>query len=139
MNFKKLTAVTLASVFALGASFSAQPKAAAASEKSEVVVAIDAIKKEMKTNRELKEKIEELKNENKSLRKASEGKKTSFLGMIGNLVKYVGGIVLLAVVVDTAHRLNAGVFVLNVAGQVMDKASAAKSFVSAKIFAGHSN
>ena len=31
MNFKKLTAVTLASVFALGASFSAQPKAAAAS------------------------------------------------------------------------------------------------------------
>ena len=61
MNFKKLTAVTLASVFALGASFSAQPKAAAATEKSEVVVAIDAIKKEMKTNRELKEKIDEYK------------------------------------------------------------------------------
>ena len=135
MNFKKLTAVTLASVFALGASFSAQPKAAAASEKSEVVVAIDAIKKEMETNRELKEKIEELKNENKSLRKASEGKKTSFLGMIGNLVKYVGGIVLLAVAVDTARELEAGEFVLDVAGRVMEKASDAKSFVSTKISA----
>lgn len=133
MNFKKLTAVTLASVFALGASFSAQPKAAAASEKSEVVVAIDAIKKEMKTNRELKEKIEELKNENKSLRKASEGKKTSFLGMIGSLVKYVGGTVLLAVAVDTAHELNAGGFVLGVAGWVMGNAIDVMSFVSAEI------
>ena len=146
MNFKKLTAVTLASVFALGASFSAQPKAAAASEKSEVVVAIDAIKKEMKTNRELKEtnrelkeKIEELKNENKSLRKASEGKKTSFLGMIGNFVKYVGGIVLLAVAVDIAHKLEAGKFVSGVAGQVMEKAIDVKSSVSAKISAWRSN
>lgn len=139
MNFKKLTAVTLASVFALGASFSAQPKAAAASEKSEVVVAIDAIKKEMKTNRELKEKIEELKNENKSLRKASEGKKTSFLGMIGSLVKYVGGIVLLAVAVDTARELKAGEFVLGVAGRVMEKAGDVKSFVSNVIFARRSN
>ena len=139
MNFKKLTAVTLASVFALGASFSAQPKAAAASEKSEVVVAIDAIKKEMKTNRELKEKIEELKNENKSLRKASEGKKTSFLGMIGNLVKYVGEIVLLAVAVDTAHKLNAGKFVSDVVGQVYEKSQRAMSFVSTKIFAGSSD
>ena len=139
MNFKKLTAVTLASVFALGASFSAQPKAAAASEKSEVVVAIDAIKKEMKTNRELKEKIEELKNENKSLRKASEGKKTSFLGMIGNLVKYVGEIVLLAVAVDTAHKLNAGKFVSDVVGQVYEKSQRAMSFVSAKISAWRSS
>ena len=139
MNFKKLTAVTLASVFALGASFSAQPKAAAASEKSEVVVAIDAIKKEMKTNRELKGKIEELKNENESLRKASEGKKTSFFGMIGNLVKYVVEIVLLAVAVDTAHRLNAGVFVLNVAEWVMEKAIDVKSSVSAKISAWRSS
>lgn len=139
MNFKKLTAVTLASVFALGASFSAQPKAAAASEKSEVVVAIDAIKKEMKTNRVLKEKIEELENENKSLREASEGKKTSFLGMIGNLVKYVVEIVLFAVAVDTARKLKAGEFVLGVAEGVMDKASAAKSFVSTKIFAGSSD
>ena len=146
MNFKKLTAVTLASVFALGASFSAQPKAAAASEKSEVVVAIDAIKKEMKTNRELKEKIDELKNEidelkneNESLRKASEGEKTSFLGMIGNLVKYVGGIVLLAVAVDTAHKLNAGEFVSDVVGQVYEKSQRAMSFVSAKISALCSN
>lgn len=139
MNFKKLTAVTLASVFALGASFSAQPKAAAASEKSEMVVAIDAIKKEMETNRELKEIIEELKNENKSLRKASEGKKTSFRGMIGNLVKYVGGIVLLAVAVDTARELEAGEFVLDVAGRVMEKASDAKRFVSTKISAWRSN
>lgn len=139
MNFKKLTAVTLASVFALGASFSAQPKAAAASEKSEVVVAIDAIKKEMKTNRELKEKIEELENENESLREASEAKKTSFLGMIGNLVKYVGEIVLLAVAVDIAHKLEAGKFVSGVAGQVMEKAGDVKSSVSAKISAWRSN
>lgn len=139
MNFKKLTAVTLASVFALGASFSAQPKAAAPSEKSEVVVAIDAIKKEMKTNRELKKIIEELKNENKSLRKASEGKKTSFLGMIGNFVKYVGEIVLLAVAVDTARELEAGEFVLNSVGWVMEKAIDVKSSVSAKISALRSN
>jgi len=146
MNFKKLTAVTLASVFALGASFSAQPKAAAAPEKSEVVVAIDAIKKEMKTNRELKEKIDELKNEidelkneNESLRKASEGEKTSFLGMIGSLVKYVVGIVLLAVAVDTAHELNARGFVLNSVGQVKGKAIDVTSFVSAKISALLSN
>lgn len=87
----------------------------------------------------MKNEIDELKNENESLRKASEGEKTSFLGMIGSLVKYVVGIVLLAVAVDTAHELNARGFVLNSVGQVKGKASAAKSFVITKISAWRSN
>ena len=135
MNFKKLTAITLASVFTLGASFSVQPKAVAAPEKSEVVIAIDAIKKEMETNRELKEKIEELKKENKSLKKASESKETSFLGVIGDLIKYAVGIVILAVAVDTARELDAGEFVVDKAGLVIGKIGDAKNFISTKVSA----
>ena len=80
-----------------------------------------------------------MKNENESLRKASEGEKTSFLGMIGSLVKYVVGIVLLAVAVDTARELEAGGFVLGVAKGVMKKAIDVKSSVSARISAWSSN
>ena len=59
--------------------------------------------------------------------------------MIGNLVKYVGGIVLLAVAVDTARELEAGEFVLGVAEGVMKKAIDVKSFVSTKISELRSN
>lgn len=124
MNFKKLTAVALASVFTLGASFSMQPKTSAAYsssiassakeiDKDNMSVAIDAIKREMEKNNELKEKIDDLKKENKNLKKELESKATSFLGVVGNFIKFVVGAVVFAVAVDVANDLEAGEFVVD--------------------------